>query len=162
MTTAALIEPHISKKPRLIVPVHFAGAALDLDKIRELSVAKGIPLAEDAAQLLILLSALFTTGGQLLQKISATKTAAMPSEAHFLKRVFSQPETWWAITCLVVGTLWLTVLYRIEVSKAFPFLSIGFVLVILVSRYHLKETISAARWLGVGLICSGIVLISLS
>ncbi len=85
----------------------------------------------------------------------------MPSKIHFLKRIFSQPETWWAIICLAAGTvLWLTVLYRMEVSKAFPFLSIGFVLVILISRYHLNETISKARWLGLGLIGSGIILIS--
>ncbi len=113
--------------------------------------------------LLILLSVLFTTGGQLLQKISATKVAAMPAKAHFLKSVFRQSETWWAVTCLAAGmVLWLVILYRMEVSKAFPFLSIGFVLVILVSRYHLNEAVSVTRWLGVALICSGIVLISLS
>jgi multidrug transporter EmrE-like cation transporter len=113
--------------------------------------------------LLILLSVFFTTGGQLLQKIGATKAAAMPSKIHFLIRVLSQPETWWAITCLAIGTvLWLAVLYRMEVSKAFPFLSIGFVLVILISRYHLNETISIVRWLGLGLIGSGMVLISQS
>lgn len=113
--------------------------------------------------ILILLSVFFTTGGQLLQKIGATKAAAMPSNVHFLKRIFSQSETWCAITCLAVGTvLWLTVLYSMEVSKAFPFLSIGFVLVILISRYHLNETISKTRWLGLGFICSGIVLISQS
>jgi uncharacterized membrane protein len=112
---------------------------------------------------LILLSVFFTTGGQLLQKIGATKAAAMPSKAHFLKRISSQTETWWAITCLAVGTvLWLAVLYRMEVSKAFPFLSIGFVLVVLISRYYLNETISVTRWLGLGLIGSGIVLISQS
>jgi len=43
--------------------------------------------------LLILLSVFFTTGGQLLQKIGATKAAEMPSKAHFLKRIFSQTET---------------------------------------------------------------------
>jgi len=103
----------------------------------------------------------FTTEEQLLQIIGATKAASMSSKAHFLKRILSQSETWWAIACLAVGTvLWLAVLYRMEVSKAFPFLSIGFVLVILISRYHLKETISKARWLGLGFICSGIVLIS--
>ncbi len=49
MTTADLIEPHISRRTRLIVPIHFAGAALDLDKIQGLSVARGIPLVEDTA-----------------------------------------------------------------------------------------------------------------
>jgi uncharacterized membrane protein len=113
--------------------------------------------------LLILLSVCFTTAGQLLQKIAATKAASKSPKTLFLKRIVNQTETWLAFSCLAIGTvLWLAVLYRMEVSKAFPFLSIGFVLVILVSRYHLNEIISEKRWLGLGLIGSGIVLISLS
>ncbi len=112
---------------------------------------------------LILVSIFFTTAGQLLQKIAATKAAAMSPKSHFLKRILIQHETWWAFVSLAVGTiLWLVVLYRMEVSKAFPFLSIGLVLVILVSRYHLKEIISDKRWVGLGLIGTGIVLISQS
>ena len=49
MTSAALIEPLISDRTRLIVPVHFAGAALDLDPLRALAEKHGIPLVEDAA-----------------------------------------------------------------------------------------------------------------
>jgi len=47
-----------------------------------------------------------------------------------------------------------------EVSKAFPFLSLGTVLVLLASRYYLRETISATRWTGVVIIVIGIVLLS--
>lgn len=47
----------------------------------------------------------------IIADCGATKTAAMPYKIHFLKRVLSQPETWWAITCLAIGTLfWLAVL----------------------------------------------------
>ncbi|MDA8164738.1 MAG: aminotransferase class I/II-fold pyridoxal phosphate-dependent enzyme [Desulfobacteraceae bacterium] len=49
MTTAALIEPCLSARTRLIVPVHFAGAAADMAPIRRLAAARGIPLVEDAA-----------------------------------------------------------------------------------------------------------------
>ncbi len=112
---------------------------------------------------LILLSLSFTTAGQLLQKIAATKAALMSPEIHFLKRLLIQYETWWAFASLAVGTvLWLVILYCMEVSKAFPFLSIGLVLVILVSRYHLKEIISDKRWIGLGLIGTGVFLISQS
>ncbi len=49
MTNAALVEPLISERTRLIVPVHFAGAALDLDPLRDLAAKQQIPLVEDAA-----------------------------------------------------------------------------------------------------------------
>lgn len=113
--------------------------------------------------LLILLSLCFTTIGQLLQKLAANKAAGLPPRTHFLRRLFLQHETWWAIVCLGVGTLlWLSVLYTMEVSKAFPFLSLGFVLVMLISRFVLKELVSPQRWLGVGFITLGIVMVSLS
>ena len=113
--------------------------------------------------LLILISLLFTTGGQLLQKLAANKAAALPGEVHYLKRIFTQVETWWAIAALGVGTvLWLGVLFRMEVSRAFPFLSLGFVLVMLVSRYRLGEVISLTRWSGVAFIVTGIFLVSLA
>jgi UDP-4-amino-4-deoxy-L-arabinose-oxoglutarate aminotransferase len=49
MVTADSIAPCLSSKTRLIVPVHFAGASLDLDPIRDLAARRGIALVEDAA-----------------------------------------------------------------------------------------------------------------
>lgn len=49
MTTAQLIEPLITNKTRLIIPVHFAGAALDLDELYAISKKYNIPVVEDAA-----------------------------------------------------------------------------------------------------------------
>ncbi|WP_455207488.1 EamA family transporter [Kaarinaea lacus] len=113
--------------------------------------------------LLILTSLIFTSGGQLLQKLAANKAAALPTQTHFLQRLFIQHETWWAILCLGIGTLlWLSVLYYMEVSKAFPFLSLGYVVIMLVSRFFLKEDVTGQRWLGVGFITLGIALVSLS
>jgi len=49
MTTADLIRPKITNKTKAIVPVHFAGASLDLSPLRNLAAEFGIPLIEDAA-----------------------------------------------------------------------------------------------------------------
>ncbi|MBI5558442.1 MAG: UDP-4-amino-4-deoxy-L-arabinose aminotransferase [Deltaproteobacteria bacterium] len=49
MATAEHIEPCITERTRLIVPVHFAGAAADMDPIRRLCTEKSITLAEDGA-----------------------------------------------------------------------------------------------------------------
>jgi UDP-4-amino-4-deoxy-L-arabinose-oxoglutarate aminotransferase len=49
MTDAAAIEPLITKRTKLIIPVHYAGAALDLDPLRALADQHGVMLVEDCA-----------------------------------------------------------------------------------------------------------------
>lgn len=52
MTRADLVEPLITDRTRLIVPVHFAGAALELDALHSLAAKYSIPMVEDAAHAL--------------------------------------------------------------------------------------------------------------
>ncbi|MCF7975013.1 MAG: UDP-4-amino-4-deoxy-L-arabinose aminotransferase [Phycisphaerae bacterium] len=49
MVSARTIEPCLSSRTRLIVPVHFAGSCVDMDPIRNLARDKGVALVEDAA-----------------------------------------------------------------------------------------------------------------
>ena len=113
--------------------------------------------------LLIALALLFTTSGQLLQKLATTRVVIGAGKPGFLAQILHFRETYWAIACLGSGMLiWLVVLYHMEVSKATPFLSLGFILVTLVSRHHLKETVPVSRWLGVLLITIGLWMVSLS
>ena len=113
--------------------------------------------------LLVALALLFTTTGQLLQKLATARVVKQAGQPGFLIQIIKFKETWLAITCLALGVLvWLTVLFQMEVSKATPFLSLGFILVTLVSRYHLKETVPVNRWLGVLLVTIGLWLVSLS
>ncbi|WP_372881364.1 aminotransferase class I/II-fold pyridoxal phosphate-dependent enzyme [Psychromonas sp.] len=49
MTSASLIAPLISSKTKLIIPVHYAGAPVDLDPIYALGKLHNIPIIEDAA-----------------------------------------------------------------------------------------------------------------
>jgi len=49
MVSKATVEPLITKRTKLIIPVHFAGAAADLEPLRQLAAAHRIPLIEDAA-----------------------------------------------------------------------------------------------------------------
>ena len=52
MASADAIEAALTSRTRLIVPVHFAGAAADMAPIRRLAVQHGISLVEDAAHAL--------------------------------------------------------------------------------------------------------------
>lgn len=52
MASPAGIEAKITPRTKLIVPVHFAGAALDIGPIREIAKRHGVMLVEDAAHAL--------------------------------------------------------------------------------------------------------------
>ena len=49
MVSRQTVEPLISERTRLIIPVHFAGAAVDLEPLRQMAATRNIPLIEDAA-----------------------------------------------------------------------------------------------------------------
>jgi UDP-4-amino-4-deoxy-L-arabinose-oxoglutarate aminotransferase len=49
MVSSETVKPLITERTRLIVPVHFAGAAADMEPLRQLASARNIPLVEDAA-----------------------------------------------------------------------------------------------------------------
>ena len=49
MVSAEYINPLITDRTKLIIPVHFAGAPADMDPIRKLALKKEIHLLEDAA-----------------------------------------------------------------------------------------------------------------
>jgi drug/metabolite transporter (DMT)-like permease len=66
-------------------------------------------------------------------------------------------------TCFVAGGLfWLSVLSRVNLSWAYPMLSLGYVLVLLFSGLILHEQVSSIRWVGALVICVGVYLISRS
>jgi UDP-4-amino-4-deoxy-L-arabinose-oxoglutarate aminotransferase len=49
MVSANSIKPLITGRTKVIIPVHYAGAAVDMDPIRKLAKSKSIALIEDAA-----------------------------------------------------------------------------------------------------------------
>jgi drug/metabolite transporter (DMT)-like permease len=57
---------------------------------------------------------------------------------------------------------WIAVLARLELSLAYPFLALNFVLVALSSRLILGESVPALRWAGILVICLGILLVARS
>ncbi len=114
------------------------------------------------AYLLIALTLLLTTSGQLLQKLAADKAGSLHNGRGMVGNLIRLPQTWLAVLLLGLGMLfWLAVLSMMEVSQAYPYLGLGYVLVLLASRFQLKEHISRDRWIGVTLIVAGIVVLSL-
>lgn len=65
------------------------------------------------------------------------------------------------LTCYVFSVgIWLLVLSRVEVSYAYPLLSVGYVVTALAGYYFFSEALSPARWVGILVICFGVWLIT--
>jgi drug/metabolite transporter (DMT)-like permease len=112
---------------------------------------------EDA---ILLFAVALLSAGQVLQKLGAQRNLAGVGSTRAWVAALLSPTLVAAAACLVAGTaLWLLVLYRMDVSRAFPFMSLGTVAVLVVSRWYLKEQVSAYRWVGVAFIAVGIALV---
>lgn len=65
------------------------------------------------------------------------------------------------LVCYVVSVVvWLLVLSRVEVSYAYPLLSVGYVVTALAGRYFFNEAMSLTRWAGILVICVGVWMIT--
>jgi len=67
------------------------------------------------------------------------------------------------LSCYVFSVgLWLVTLSRVQVSFAYPFLSVGYVVTALAAYVHLGEDLSMMRVSGISLICLGVMLVAKS
>lgn len=62
----------------------------------------------------------------------------------------------------ISGLFWLYGLTKVDLSFAYPFLALSYVLILLFCRFYLGEDISSVRWIGVLLILFGVIFISRS
>jgi drug/metabolite transporter (DMT)-like permease len=65
------------------------------------------------------------------------------------------------ITCYVFSVfIWLMVLSRVEVTFAYPLLSVGYVVTAFAGQLFFNEGMGYVRWAGVIVICIGVFLIT--
>ncbi len=113
--------------------------------------------------ILVVLSVTMTTLGQIFQKLGATRIKDEMSAGKSVVAAAANIHIFLGIGALGLGAfLWLMVLSRIELSLAYPMMSLGYVLVTIASKYFFKEKIPMHRYIGIATIILGIVLISRS
>lgn len=120
-----------------------------------------------AVLLLAVLSVSLNAGAQIALRKTMLGLGALPAglaEApRFLLALALNP---WFITgmgCYVVSIgVWLVVLSKLEVSAAYPLLSIGYVITAVVGFFFLGESVTIGRIAGIALICAGLVFIARS
>jgi multidrug transporter EmrE-like cation transporter len=114
---------------------------------------------------LILLGVLLNAGAQLLLKAGMDRIGEFSFSLHN-----ALPIGWQAATnpfilgglfCYVISVLvWLLVLSRVEVSYAYPMLSIGYIVNAVAAYYLFGENLSLSRIIGIGVIIIGVYLIA--
>jgi multidrug transporter EmrE-like cation transporter len=106
-----------------------------------------------------------TVCGQLILKWQVAKAGVFPQSvrerALFLLRLVFNP---WIIGGLFAGFLaflcWMAALTKFELSYAYPFMSLAFVLVLLSSALLFHEAVTMAKMFGILLIMTGIIIAS--
>ena len=115
---------------------------------------------------LILLSVLCGVAGQTVIKIGVSQPGAAEAAAGFLPLVtmiLRSPLVLLGLVLYALGALaWIAVLARVDLSVAYPALALNFILVTISSQFLLGEHVPWLRWLGVLVICSGIILVARS
>ena len=117
--------------------------------------------------MLILGAVLLGVVGQLSMKHGmgrvVMKLGGVGELASSLVRALSQPFVTAGVALYAVSALvWLVVLSRVELSFAYPMVSIGYIAVVILSKLIFHEQVSAVRIVGTLVICAGVVLISRS
>ena len=76
-------------------------------------------------------------------------------------QVGTNPFVALGLFCYVVSVgVWLLVLSRVEVSLAYPMLSVGYVVNALIAWWFMGETLTATKIAGIAVICFGVWLLS--
>ncbi|MFM9884246.1 MAG: DMT family transporter [Burkholderiales bacterium] len=115
------------------------------------------------SHIFISLTILLGLYGQLVLKWQANLAgplpASWPDRAAFVARMLLNP---WVVSSLVsafVGMLsWMLALTKSDLSYAYPFTSLSFVLILAASWLFFDEAITPAKLAGLALIIAGIVL----
>ena len=93
-------------------------------------------------------------------RIGSTEIAAA---GDTITRALKEPRLWLGLTLFGVSAVfWLVVLSRVDLSVAYPFVGLSYIVVVLFSRLFLHEQVTALRWLGVVVVAAGIALIGFS
>jgi drug/metabolite transporter (DMT)-like permease len=114
---------------------------------------------------LILVSVTLAALAQLTLKAGMNQvtdsSGTVTVSATSIKAIVTNLLVWGGLALFgVSATVWIFVLSRTSLSFAYPFVALTYLIIVLVDRFVLHESVPPVRWAGVGLIMAGIVLVS--
>lgn len=113
--------------------------------------------------LYISITILLTVYGQLVIKWQVLKAGAFPEDAGeklwFLLQLLLNP---WVISAFLVALLssvtWMAAMTKLQLSHAYPFMSLAFVFVLIFSNLFFHEPITQPKIIGVLLVIIGLAI----
>lgn len=114
---------------------------------------------------LVLLSVLLNASAQVLLRWGARSAADAADSSVFgtIAAIASEPAILAGMACYGISiAIWLVVLRDAEVSFAYPFLSLGFVVVAIAGWALLGESLTATRVTGIATIVVGVLVLARS
>lgn len=106
---------------------------------------------------------LFTVYGQIIIKWRVSNAGAFPEDVAgkmwFLLRLAVNPWVVSSLCCAFLAFLcWMAAMTKFDLSYAYPFMSLSFVLVLALSALFFHEPVTIAKALGVIFIMVGIII----
>lgn len=110
----------------------------------------------------VFLTIFLTVYGQIAIKWQVVAAGAFPTDPEgkvlFLAKLLANP---WVISALVAALLaavsWMAAMTKLDLSHAYPFMSLAFVLVLVFSALIFHEPVTLPKIAGLALISAGII-----
>lgn len=110
---------------------------------------------------------LFTVYSQLIMRWQVSQAGALPvdfmGKVQFVAQLFLNP---WILSSIVAtlfaGISWMLAMTKFEISYAYPWVSLNFVLMLVFGVLLFNESFNSAKLLGTLLVIAGIVVIARS
>jgi len=112
--------------------------------------------------LLILINIILAVVGQTITKVGITKIGSftdMPIRDFIIKAFLSPLVLTGLFLYIISAIIWFMVLSKVDLSVAYPTLSLGYIIILFVGYFYLGEPLSVIKFIGVLLICGGVYLI---
>ena len=115
---------------------------------------------------LTLISVLLGAVGQIFVKIGAQHLELAFTSDHLLQSLITIVKNGPVMLGMVLYglsfVLWVKVLSKVELSYAYPLVSLGYIVIMVFSYFYFKEEISFYRAIGVSFIAIGVVFVARS
>ena len=106
---------------------------------------------------------LFTVYGQLVLKWRISNYGVLPEQLSqkiiFILRLFTDPFILSGFFAAFIAALfWMAAMTKFDLSHAYPFMAVNFVLVLILSGFLFSEAITMLKVIGISLVVIGIFL----
>jgi len=113
--------------------------------------------------LFIFLSIGLAAIGQVILKLGMTKVGQINLSISSMITTFTQPLVIFGLLFYGISLiLWLVVLSKEDLSFVYPMVALSYVVTTILARFVLHEQVPSIRWVGLGCIMLGIVMVARS